>query len=148
MAEARDAEELIEMILKLAASEGHSNREVEPVFRVEPTRTRRRWRRSRRPAAEIMAGWRIGCYYRLASTTLQGGYRVRREFLHPVYLLLDGRLTVGAFRAVDAEGTVTELERHKRQPSWFSPLEDNSAFFAVLPGHYLDELRALYDDLT
>jgi hypothetical protein len=64
-------------------------------------------------------------------------------------LLSDGRLVVGAFRAVDEEGTVTELEpRPSRRSLWFTPLEDGRAFFAASPGHYFGELRALHDDLT
>jgi hypothetical protein len=141
-----EAAALIEMILKLAASGDHGRREMEPVFRAERPKARRFWRRARRPAPEVRTGWRIGCYYHLE--TLQSGYRLRRELSHPVYLLSDGRLVVGAFRVVDAEGTVTELDRkHSGAPSWFTPLDDSRSFFAVLPGHYLGELKALYDDL-
>jgi hypothetical protein len=95
-----------------------------------------------------MTGWRIGCYYRQATETLPSGYRIRNEFSHPVYLLTDGRLVVGAFRVVDAEGTVKELRRQRQQPRWFTPLDDSPVFFAAQPGHYLDELRALYADLS
>jgi len=148
-ARARDgeAEALVEKLLELAVSGDHDQRELEPVYRSDPPRSRWRWRRNKRAVPAVMTGWRIGCYYR--SETLQGGYRIKREFSHPVYLLSDGRLVVGAFRVVDAEGTVTELEpRPTRQPPWFTPLEDSRAFFAARPGYYLDELRALHDDLT
>jgi len=81
--------------------------------------------------------------------TLQGGCRIRREFSHPLYLLSDGRLVVGAHRVVDAEGTVTELDPQSlRQPAWFTSLEDSRAFFGASPRHYLAELRALYSDFT
>lgn len=145
-----EAEALIGLILKLAVSGNHDQREMEPVFQPDPAKSRRRrWRRGKRPAPPVRTGWRIGCYYRSALETLHGGYRIKREFSHPVYLLSDGRLVVGAFRAVDAEGTVTELEpQRSRRPPWFKPLEDNRAFFAASPGHYLGELRALHDDLT
>jgi hypothetical protein len=144
-----EAEALIEKILKLAVSGDHDQREMEPVFQPDPPKKRRLWRRDKRPVPAVRTGWRIGCYYRSALETLQGGYRVKREFSHPVYLLSDGRLVVGAFRAVDEEGTVTELEpRPSRRSLWFTPLEDGRAFFAASPGHYFGELRALHDDLT
>ena len=50
---------------------------------------------------------------------------------------------------VDAEGAVTDLDLPRsRQPPWFTPLEDNAAFFAARPEHYLEELKALHAGLT
>jgi hypothetical protein len=137
-----EAEELIKVILKHDTAADQSRRGEEPVFQAKPGKPR--WRRRRN--AEVKTGWRIGCYYHCAPATL-GTTRIRTEFSHPVYLLTDGRLVVGAFRAIAAEGTVTELE-HRRQPSWFTPLEDSGAFFAARPGYYLNELKALHDDLV
>lgn len=144
----REAEAVVENILKLASTGHHRRRGKEPVFLVETPKPKRRWRRNRQPVAAVMTGWRIGCYYRTTSGTLSSGYRVRREFSHPVYLLSDGRLVVAAFRVVDAEGSVKLLELPRsRRPAWFRPLEDNRDFFAARPAHYLDELRALRADL-
>jgi hypothetical protein len=141
-----EAEELIEIILKRAAAPDQGHRRAEPVFRAKPPRWRWLRRRGGRRVAEVKTGWRIGCYYHSAPSVL-GTTRIRTEFSHPLYLLSDGRLVVAAFRAIDAEGGVTELER-PRQPSWFTPLDDSGAFFAARPGYYLTELKALHDDLV
>jgi hypothetical protein len=143
-----EAKAVIKNILELDLS-AHRRRGREAIFRPEQQKTRLLWRRRKRPAPPVMTGWRIGCYYRQGSQTLPGGTRIKREVSHPVYLLSDGRLVVGAFRTVDAEGTVRELPLpRKGRPPWFTPLEDSHAFFGVQPGHYLDELNALYADLT
>lgn len=142
-----EAEALVEAILAIPAD--HGRRGTETVFHPRPPKRRLRRRRNRHPADEVRTGWRIGCYNRSAPASTQSGYRVRREFSHPVYLLSDGRVVVGAFRVVDAEGAVTELDLPRpRQPSWFTPLEDSGAFFGARPEHYLDELKALHADLT
>jgi hypothetical protein len=136
------AEALIEAILAIPG-----RRRLEIIFHTEPPR--RRFRRSRRRSAEARTGWRIGYYIRSVPASSQSGYRVRREFSHPVYLLSDGRVVIGARLVVDAEGTVAELDLPRsRQPSWFTPLEDSGAFFAARPEHYLAELKALHADLT
>jgi hypothetical protein len=137
-----EAAALIETILAIPG-----RHRLETVFRTEPPT--RRLRRRGRSAVEVRTGWRIGCYNRSVPASSRSGYRVRREFSHPVYLLSDGRVGIGARRVVDAEGTVTELEPPRsRQPPWFTPLEDNGAFFAARPEHYLEELKALHADLT
>jgi hypothetical protein len=142
-----EAEALVEAILAIPGDRGH--RAVETVFLPEPPKRRLFRRRNRHPADEIRTGWRIGCYIRSVPASSQTGYRVRREFSHPVYLLSDGRVVIGAFRVVDAEGAVSELDTpHARRPSWFTAVEDSREFFVGRPEHYLDELKALHADRT
>jgi hypothetical protein len=147
-ARGQEAQALIQTILTAPRDRGH--RDMETVFQAEPSRRRwwSRWPGRRRPAGDAVAGWRIGCYNRSVPASLQSGYRVRREFSHPVYLLHDGRLVVGAYRVVDAEGAVAELDLPRPRRPWFTPLADSREFFAARPEHYLKELTALRADIV